>query len=75
MVYSVHGSLSQMLEGSPAILLPRLRLRNGSENIMKYEQWVLSKCSPVGNKIRSGQLENWTIREDLITVQILVKGE
>ena len=42
---------------------------------MKYEQWVLSQCSPVGNKVRSGQLENWTIREDLLMVQILVKGE
>ena len=71
MIYSVHGSLSQMLEGSPAILLPCLRLRNGFENIMNYEQWVLCKCSPVGNKIRSGQLENWTIREDLLTIQIL----
>ena len=42
---------------------------------MKYEQWVLSKCSPVGNKVQNGQLENWTIREDLLTVQKLVKGE
>ena len=45
------------------------------ENRMKYEQWVLSKCSPLGNKVRSGQLENWTIREDLLMVQILVKGD
>ena len=24
---------------------------------MKYEKYVLSKCSPMGNKFRSGQLE------------------
>ena len=42
---------------------------------MKYEQWVLPKCSPMDNQVRSGQLENWTIREDLFMVQILVKGE
>ena len=47
---------------------------------IKYEQWVLSKCSPVDNKVRSG---HWTIREDLLDpiredllmVQILIKGE
>ena len=42
---------------------------------MKYEQWVLSQCSPVDNKVRSGQLENWRIREDLLIVQILVNCE
>ena len=35
---------------------------------MKYEKYVLSKCSPMGNKFRSGQLER-------ISLQILVKGE